>query len=438
MRRGLAFFLHGFRCMVIPVNARVPEPVALVGGAFLRARPRVVAPLVLFSAVALRHAGVPVEQQAVLGAIQGGMVAFFCAEAWQVRRRAVSARWLATSLAITVLGLGAAVGASGGLGSPVLPMLFAPLGVSMAAFGRGRLATAVLGLGGLVVLLWWGAGPLFPAPPEPWRGRMTAACAAGAAALLWMGVGGLADAHRGAVRSLELAGQGLLEEAAAKMRSLEQVGARVAHEVKNPLASVKGLAALLAEGEADPRRQRRFEVLQGEVERIEKILGDYLSFSRPMEGLREGEFALDELARALVEVLDGRARRQDAVVVAAGGELSLRGDRARLFEALLNLTSNALEAGARRVELRWGIAGAGVRVQVRDDGRGMGPEELARLGTPFHTTREGGTGLGVVLARAAVRQHGGELTFESAPGQGTTVTLMFPGERAIHGDHRAG
>jgi signal transduction histidine kinase len=317
-------------------------------------------------------------------------------------------------------------------------MLFAPLGVSMAAFGRGRLATAVLGLGGLVVLLWWGAGPLFPAPPEPWRGRMTAACAAGAAALLWMGVGGLADAHRGAVRSLELAGQGLLEEAAAKMRSLEQVGARVAHEVKNPLASVKGLAALLAEGEADPRRQRRFEVLQGEVERIEKILGDYLSFSRPMEGLREGEFALDELARALVEVLDGRARRQDAVVVAAGGELSLRGDRARLFEALLNLTSNALEAGARRVELRWGIAGAGVRVQVRDDGRGMGPEELARLGTPFHTTREGGTGLGVVLARAAVRQHGGELTFESAPGQGTTVTLMFPGERAIHGDHRAG
>jgi signal transduction histidine kinase len=317
-------------------------------------------------------------------------------------------------------------------------MLFAPLGVSMAALGRSRPAALVLALGGLVVALWWGLGPLFPPPPDPWRGRMAAACAAGAAALLWLGVGGLAEVHRGAIRSLELAGQGLLEEASAKMRSLELVGARVAHEVKNPLASVKGLAALLAEGEGEPRRARRLQVLRGEVERIEKILGDYLSFSRPLEALKEGEITLDEVGHALVEVLDGRARQQGASVVAAGEPLLLRGDRGRLFEALLNLTSNAIEAGARHVEIRWRVEGGAPRIDVEDDGQGMTAEALARLGTPFHTTREGGTGLGVVLARAAARQHGGELLFESAPGRGTRATLLFPPERLIHGDHRAG
>ncbi len=73
---------------------------------------------------------------------------------------------------------------------------------------------------------------------------------------------------------------------------------------------------------------------------------------------------------------------------------------------------------------------------VRDTGRGIKPEDMARLGTPFFTTREDGTGLGVVLARAAIRQHGGELRFDSEVGRGTTATVRLPAhvaEAAAHG-----
>ena len=65
-------------------------------------------------------------------------------------------------------------------------------------------------------------------------------------------------------------------------------------------------------------------------------------------------------------------------------------------------------------------------ILVRDTGRGMPPETLRRLGTPFYTTREDGTGLGVVLARAAIALHGGFLRYDSEPGKGTTVTATLP------------
>ncbi len=73
-------------------------------------------------------------------------------------------------------------------------------------------------------------------------------------------------------------------------------------------------------------------------------------------------------------------------------------------------------------------------IRVRDTGKGIKPENLARLGTPFFTTREGGTGLGVVLARAAIRQHGGDLLFESEVGRGTVATVRLPlHEAGAHG-----
>jgi len=174
-------------------------------------------------------------------------------------------------------------------------------------------------------------------------------------------------------------------------------------------------------------------VLLAEVGRVEGILGAYLDFSRPIEALKVESFAVEELVNSAVEVVDARAQRQGVEVRASGPAVQARGDRRRLLEALLNLLTNALEAGARRVEVRWGPEGEGLALRVQDDGRGMGPEALSRLGTPFVTTREGGTGLGVVLARAAARQHGGELRYESEAGRGTVATLELPAELIARG-----
>jgi signal transduction histidine kinase len=116
--------------------------------------------------------------------------------------------------------------------------------------------------------------------------------------------------------------------------------------------------------------------------------------------------------------------------------VTVTGDPRRIKEALLNLVANALEATPRRGSIEVRVFGDGddAVIAVQDTGAGIAPDVLARLGTPFFTTRQGGTGLGVVLARAAIRQHGGDLRFESEVGRGTVATVRLPlREAGAHG-----
>jgi len=103
-------------------------------------------------------------------------------------------------------------------------------------------------------------------------------------------------------------------------------------------------------------------------------------------------------------------------------------DTRRLREALFNLVTNALDATASggKVEVRIAQRDGEAQVEVRDSGRGMPPEVLERVGTPFFTTREQGTGLGVAMARAAFTQHGGSLEYRSEEGRGTVVVGVLP------------
>jgi signal transduction histidine kinase len=115
------------------------------------------------------------------------------------------------------------------------------------------------------------------------------------------------------------------------------------------------------------------------------------------------------------------------------GDATIEADPRSLREALLNLVANGIEAtppgGAVVVDVR--ASDDGAEIVIRDTGRGMPAETLARVGTPFFTTREDGTGLGVVLARSVFAQHGGSLRYESEPGRGTTVKAVLPGRLIV-------
>jgi signal transduction histidine kinase len=212
------------------------------------------------------------------------------------------------------------------------------------------------------------------------------------------------------------------------VRSLEQVGAKVAHELKNPLAAIKSLLQLEQTGERDERSQRRLDVMTREVARMEGILREYLSFSRPLEDLRLGAVDLAVVADNVLALLEGRAASSGVRLQRSGASVLLAGDARRLEEAVLNLVSNAMEAtpsgGAVTVEVAASKCGGLLR--VRDTGAGMTPAVLEKLGTPFFTTRKEGNGLGVVLARGVITQHGGQLDFTSRPGAGTTATVTLP------------
>lgn len=205
------------------------------------------------------------------------------------------------------------------------------------------------------------------------------------------------------------------------------LGVTLAHELKNPLTGVKALVQLGLRNPAEGPSHARLAVVEKEIARMQEILNRYLSSARPLEEVKRVRIGLGALVSETLLVLSGRA--SDARVrLLARGDATAEVDPRRLKDALLNLVANAIEAtppgGEVVVEVRPSAGQA--EIVVRDTGRGMPREILRRLGTPFFTTRQDGTGLGVALARSAIALHGGSLRYESEPGKGTTVRATLP------------
>jgi signal transduction histidine kinase len=167
---------------------------------------------------------------------------------------------------------------------------------------------------------------------------------------------------------------------------------------------------------------------------METILREYLSFSRPLEDLHAAPMDVAALVMDVVNVLSARAETGGVRLAWSGDAPRVEADRRRLKECLINLVSNALEATPAGGRVDVTIAaddGGGARVEVRDTGRGISADDMSRLGQSYFTTREGGTGLGFVLAKSAVVQHGGTLEVTSRQGEGTTMTVRLPAKQEV-------
>jgi two-component system sporulation sensor kinase B len=199
------------------------------------------------------------------------------------------------------------------------------------------------------------------------------------------------------------------------------LAASLVHELRNPLAAVKGLLELIRRGDHDERTRGRLDVVLAEVARMEDMLRPRSAPPAPAR-VETGALIADVIA-----VIEARAMAAGVAVDRAGAGAAVAGDRPQLKAALLNLVGNAIEATAPggRVVITTVATGGEVAIEIADTGRGLAPDDLARLGTPFFTRRPGGTGLGVLLARATITQHGGSLTYRSAPGMGTTARIVL-------------
>jgi len=128
-------------------------------------------------------------------------------------------------------------------------------------------------------------------------------------------------------------------------------------------------------------------------------------------------------------LLETRVEEAEVTITVTGDEdLVLDADARKLRQALLNIVLNAVEASPRGSTVSVSVQRDcdGARVLVRDDGAGMTPEVLDRIRKPYFTTKEGGSGLGLAVARGLVEQHGGALEFKSVANKGTTVTMTLP------------
>jgi signal transduction histidine kinase len=333
------------------------------------------------------------------------------------------------------------VGTTGGLASPLLftgavMLVVAALTLRDPPWLRGAaFLVCVVGFVAMALLARSPAGELV-APLTATAGRSSpeyVTIALVATVFSMMGVYRVGcSVTRGYERAaLELAErrEELCSENEDRSRALEGMAARLAHEVKNPLAAIKGLSTHMARNAADPKTAERLAIVAGEADRLQAIVDGFLSFSRGLDELNVSPVRPFELARELTVLLEARAQEAGVSLEVAGDQaLSLDADARKLRQALLNVVLNAIQASPRDATVRVSVAGECDRavIAVHDDGIGMTPEILERIRKPYFTTKEGGTGLGVAVARGLVEQHGGSLEFRSAPGKGTTVSLRLP------------
>lgn len=218
-----------------------------------------------------------------------------------------------------------------------------------------------------------------------------------------------------------------------RLAAMGEMAAQLAHQLRTPLA-----AALLYAGNLenpDLPAGSRTSIARKTVERLkalERLIQDMLLFARG-EVLGREEFAVAELIEELRQTFEPLAcSRGIALVVdtaaAAPGATLVTGNRKALGGALTNLLENALQAveAGGCVTLAARRAGDRLVLAVRDNGRGIPTESLARLFEPFFTTRAEGTGLGLAIARGVARAHGGGIDVSSTPGEGTEFMLTLP------------
>jgi signal transduction histidine kinase len=321
-----------------------------------------------------------------------------------------------------------AAAATGGCASPLLPLVAVPIAISwtMVRPQWRDVALVVLSIGVLVALFL----PTLSSPPFSAVGVAVLAGWSTVLATWAIGrrVAQLLEVQRSQARCLARIREGALVDAESRRRGMELMTTKLAHELKNPLAAIKSLVQVEAKQATEDKSRRRLEVVLGEVDRIGTLLRQYLDVARPMVEARVAPVQLDELMTDVSTLVTGRAE-------AAGVELAVDGQGGALFadaqllkEAIVNVVCNAIEATPRggHVTVTYHHGERGATIVVRDTGRGMTRETATRVGTPFFTTREGGTGLGVVIAKTAIAQHGGTLEYQSTPGVGTIAKIALP------------
>ncbi|NLF38986.1 PAS domain-containing protein [bacterium] len=219
---------------------------------------------------------------------------------------------------------------------------------------------------------------------------------------------------------------------AERLHAIVDLSSTIAHEIRNPLASMSGSAELLQDKVVDEDSKHLAGIIVREVERLDAIVEDFLSFTR-LRTMEIGSVDVNELMMDVVVMLyrSGKFNPNIKLVCRELPEpLVIKGDGKQLRQALLNIGMNALDAmpdgGELEVAATRATRDGMVEVFIRDTGRGMPAAIQSRVFQPFFSTKDHGSGIGLFVAQNVIQGHRGEISFETADGAGTTFHILLP------------
>ncbi|OIU71934.1 PAS domain S-box protein [Rossellomorea aquimaris] len=212
-----------------------------------------------------------------------------------------------------------------------------------------------------------------------------------------------------------------------KLAVIGQMAAAVAHEIRNPLTPIKGFLQL-----CDDKKQYNEEYLKvvvKEINRMEEIITDFLYLAKP-QGILRNSLNIEELLKEVITIVETGIKTKNGVITmnAVEQNVSLYGCPNGMKQVFFNIIQNAIDAISVNgsIEIETAVEGNKFHILIKDDGEGIPQEVFKHLGEPFYSTKEKGTGLGLLISHKIIENHSGSIAYESNYGDGTTVKISLP------------
>lgn len=212
-----------------------------------------------------------------------------------------------------------------------------------------------------------------------------------------------------------------------RLNIVGQMAASIGHEIRNPMTTVRGFLQLFSQRKEHADNKKYYDLMINELDRANCIITEFLSLARD-KNVEYETMSINQVVESLMPLMEADALKQDTLIIAELEETpEILLNEGEIRQVILNLVRNGLEAVScgKSLTIKTYMEEQQVVLSVRDEGQGIPLNVLNNLGTPFVTTKESGTGLGLAVCYSIANRHQAKITFETGPA-GTTCFVKFP------------
>ncbi|MDR6123406.1 signal transduction histidine kinase [Bacillus sp. SLBN-46] len=215
-----------------------------------------------------------------------------------------------------------------------------------------------------------------------------------------------------------------------KLSLVGELAAGIAHEIRNPLTSITGFTQIINESIQDPSLKGYLEIMLDELERINNIVSEFMFIAKPAEGFICKEINMGTLISSVLFFMKPQFNMNSVnITLDFDSSITAFCDPNQIKQVLINLLQNAVEATSTNKNIEISLKNESENyfsIKIKDYGSGISEERQKRLFEPFYTTKEKGTGLGLMVCKRIIENHRGTIDIQTQQGEGTDAIIILP------------